>query len=95
MGKGAEKITKFLDFFFICYVCCMEWISIIQVIIAILLSVSILLQNRGSGLGSAFGGGGSASYYAKRGMEKLLVRSATVLAVLFVIVSIANVALGV
>lgn len=44
--------------------------NIVQIIIAVLLTVAILLQQRGTGLGGAFGGEGGV-YYKKRGLEKL------------------------
>ena len=47
----------------------MTVIKIAQVIVSILLIVAILLQNRGTGLGSAFGGSGGV-YLTKRGLEK-------------------------
>ncbi len=46
-------------------------LPIIQIIIAILLMVAILLQNRGSGLSNIFGGSGNI-YRTKRGLEKKL-----------------------
>jgi len=49
----------------------MQMLDIIQIVIAILLIITILLQNRGSGLGSAFGGEGNI-YMAKRGAEKFV-----------------------
>jgi len=58
------------------------WIKIAQVIVSILLIVAILLQNRGTGLGSAFGGSGGV-YLTKRGLEKKLFIATIVLAVLF------------
>lgn len=58
-------------------------ISIGQIIISVLLMIAILLQQRGSGIGGAFGGGG-ASYYTKRGMEKILFISTIILGILFV-----------
>ena len=60
----------------------MNWIKIAQVVISILLIVAILLQNRGAGLGSAFGGSGGV-YLTKRGLEKKLFIVTIILAVLF------------
>jgi len=60
----------------------MNWIKIAQVVVSILLIVAILLQNRGAGLGSAFGGSGGV-YLTKRGLEKKLFIATIVLAVLF------------
>lgn len=57
-------------------------IQISQIVIAVLLTTSILLQNRGTGLSGVFGGGGGV-YRTKRGVEKMLFRTTIVLAVLF------------
>ena len=53
-----------------------------QILIAILMIVFILLQQRGSGLGAAFGGEGNV-YMTKRGAEKTIFYLTIVLAVLF------------
>lgn len=60
----------------------MQILDIIQVVIATLLIITILLQNRGSGLGSAFGGEGNI-YMAKRGAEKFIFWASILLAVAF------------
>jgi preprotein translocase subunit SecG len=60
----------------------MNWIKIAQVVVSVLLIVAILLQNRGAGLGSAFGGSGGV-YLTKRGLEKKLFIITIILAVLF------------
>jgi preprotein translocase subunit SecG len=57
-------------------------ISIIEVIVAILLMVAILMQNRGTGMGAVFGGEGNV-YKTKRGAEKFLFWATIVLSVLF------------
>jgi protein translocase SecG subunit len=67
-------------------------LNIIQIIIATLLTVSILLQHRGTGLGGAFGGEGNV-YRSRRGAEKFLYFSTIVLAVIFVALAIANILL--
>ena len=58
-------------------------LSVIIVISSIMLIIAILLQNQGSGLGSAFGGE-SNFYRTKRGAEKLLFYTTIVLAIIFV-----------
>ncbi len=65
-------------------------LSIIQLIAAILLIISVLLQNRGTGLGAAFGGEGNV-YRTKRGMESFLFKATIFLAVIFLVVSLLNV----
>ncbi len=62
-------------------------LPIIQVILSVLLVMAVLLQNRGGGLGSAFGGGG-ASYHTKRGFERTLFIATIVLGILFVLSTI-------
>lgn len=57
-------------------------LSTIQLISALLLIVSILMQQRGTGLSSTFGGEGNV-YRTKRGMEKALFFASIVLAMLF------------
>lgn len=67
----------------------LQIINITELIIAVLLTISILLQNRGAGLSSTFGGD-FGGYYSKRGFEKFLVRFSIVLAILFIGLAIAN-----
>jgi protein translocase SecG subunit len=71
----------------------MRGLLIAQAVIAVFLALSILLQNRGSGLGSAFGGD-FGGYYTKRGFERFLVYATIVLAVLFFAVAAVNVRLS-
>ena len=66
-----------------------EFLPIIQIIIATLLIGAILLQARGSGLSSVFGGE-STFYHTRRGIEKFIFWATIVLAILFVAVSIAS-----
>lgn len=60
----------------------MKFLDIIQVIVSVLLIVSILLQNRGGGLSSLFGGQSSV-FQVKRGAEKFIFISTIVLSVIF------------
>lgn len=50
------------------------------------LIASVLMQSRGSGLGSTFGGGDSSVYRSRRGVEARLYQFTIALSVLFVIV---------
>jgi len=65
---------------------------IVQIIISAFLVVAIILQNRGGGLGSIFGGE-SAVYRSKRGVEKLLHYATIGLAVVFSVLSLSSVLL--
>lgn len=62
-------------------------IKISQVVVAVLLMVAILLQNRGAGLGNVFGGSGGV-YLTKRGLEKKLFIATIVLAAIFILLSL-------
>lgn len=68
----------------------MRSLLIAQAVISVLLVASILLQNRGSGLGSAFGSD-FGGYYTKRGIEKFLLYATVALGTLFLIVAALNV----
>jgi preprotein translocase subunit SecG len=65
-------------------------IDVIQIISAIALMIVIILQNRGSGLGSAFGGEGNV-YRTRRSFEKVLFQLTIVLAVVFFVTAFANI----
>lgn len=62
-------------------------LKIAQIIIAFILIIVILLQGRGSGLGSAFGGS-SATFTTKRGSEKKLHNLTIIFSILFFLVSL-------
>lgn len=66
-------------------------IIIAQIIISVLLIAAILLQNRGAGLGSVFGGSGGI-YRTKRGLEKMLFTGTIILVILFVAIGVINLA---
>lgn len=58
----------------------------IQIALSILLVAAILLQQRGSSLGGAFGGDNfSSTFNKRRGAEKILFQATIVLGVLFAI----------
>jgi protein translocase SecG subunit len=57
-------------------------LTIVQIAVSVLLAASILLQNRGAGLGSTFGGD-FGGYYTKRGFEKFLFSATIILGILF------------
>ena len=62
-------------------------LQIIQVILSIALIIVIILQARGQGLGSLFGGGdtGMGITKTRRGLERTLFQITIVLAALFLI----------
>ena len=64
-----------------------------QMGLAFLLVVGVLLQQRGSGLSSTFGGAG-VGYSTKRGAEKVIFYFTIIIAILFIATSILAVRLG-
>lgn len=62
----------------------------LQILISVLLIAAIVIQAKGAGLGSAWGGTGEF-YRSKRGVEKILFIATIVLAVLFFLTSIASI----
>jgi len=69
-----------------------NFLNYAQTITAVLLIIFILLQQRGSGLGTAFGGEGNI-YLTKRGAEKTIFILTIILAVLFLGLGILRIAL--
>ena len=62
-----------------------------EITLALLLIIGIVLQRRGATLGGAFGGDNFAStFYKRRGAEKFLFNATIAIAVLLVLVAIAN-----
>ena len=68
-------------------------LTVFQLIIAILLIATILIQAKGTGLGSAWGGGGEF-YRSKRGVEKFLFVATITLGFLFILSGITNLIIG-
>ena len=54
-----------------------------EIILSLLLIIGVVLQQRGAGLGGAFGGDNFAStFYKRRGAEKFLFNATIVIAIL-------------
>ena len=65
-------------------------LTFVQVSSALIMILSILLQQRGTGLGSSFGGT-SNIYRTKRGIEQILLWVTVVTAVIFALTSLLTV----
>ncbi len=65
------------------------YLAVGQIIVSIGLIASVLLQARGTGLSSAFGGD-SAVYRSRRGVERRLWQFTIILAILFAVFSLAS-----
>ncbi len=69
-------------------------IRIVQIILCVAVIVFILLQARGAGLGSAFGGSSTGSVFkTRRGVERLIFNITIVFVVLFCLISILSAAI--
>jgi len=67
-----------------------DFLSICQILVAVLLIVFILLQQRGTALGSAFGSEGSF-YSTQRGLQKKLFLATWVLLVVFIVLALSGI----
>ena len=61
-----------------------------QIGVAVLLVACILLQQRGTALGSSFGGGESTFFAPRRGIQQKLYVATIVLGILFIGLSLSN-----
>ena len=70
-------------------------LKIIQILVAIALIILVLLQQRGTALGSSFGGGdsGGSFYSTRRGVQKKIYWATIILAIAFIVLSLINLAI--
>jgi len=66
-----------------------EYLPLAQIVISILLVVLILLQQRGTALGSSFGGEGGF-YATRRGIQQKIFIATIVCAALFIALALLN-----
>lgn len=66
-----------------------QYLFIAQSIVAVLLTISILLQQRGSSLGSGFGGS-KEFHVSRRGAEKNIFWATVVFGTIFVVLALLN-----
>ena len=69
----------------------MTLLNVAQIVMAVMLILTILVQLRGGGLGGIFGGQDDTSFRTRRGIEQTLFRFTVLLVVVFVVVSILSV----
>ena len=65
------------------------YLTYAQIAVAVLLMIGILLQQRGGGLSSTFGGS-QMEFSSRRGAEKIIFYATVVLAVAFLALSVAR-----
>ncbi|MBI1838799.1 MAG: preprotein translocase subunit SecG [Candidatus Colwellbacteria bacterium] len=67
----------------------MQYLTIAQILVSVLLIGLILIQDRSSGVSGVFGGGESGGFYQKRrGAERLIFAGTIALSVLFAAISV-------
>lgn len=68
-----------------------QFLLIAQILVSVLLVICVVLQQRGTALGSAFGGaGGGESYSSRRGLQKNIFYATIVLTIIFAVLGIVN-----
>lgn len=68
------------------------YFQVAQIVVAVSLIIAILLQARGAGLGSVFGGTGTV-FKTRRGVEQLLFRGTVLLVIIFAVLSFVTAAI--
>lgn len=69
-----------------------QTLNIIQIVVAVILIIVVLVQQRGTSLGGAFGGRGDV-YASRRGLEKTLFILTIILGIIFVGLAVTNIVL--
>lgn len=67
------------------------YLNIVQIILSSALIALTVLQGKGAGLGSLFGGSSGTSYRTRRGVEKTVFNLTIILSVAFFLSSLLNV----
>lgn len=63
---------------------------VLQIAIPMLLIACILVQQKGTALGSSFGGEAGGFYIKKRGLEKKIFLAAIIFSALFIVIALLN-----
>ena len=66
-----------------------SFLLILNIVLSVLIIIFILVQGKGAGLGSAWGGGGEM-FQTRRGMEKITLWLAMIFIIMFFAVSLIN-----
>lgn len=66
-----------------------NFLLILNIVLSVLIIIFILIQGKGAGLGSAWGGGGEM-FQTRRGMEKIILWLTMIFIIIFFTVSLIN-----
>jgi len=64
-------------------------VLILNIVVSLIIIGLILMQGKGAGLGSAWGGGGEM-FQTRRGVEKIVLKATVAAIVIFFIISVYN-----
>ncbi|OGZ27282.1 MAG: preprotein translocase subunit SecG [Candidatus Nealsonbacteria bacterium RIFOXYB1_FULL_40_15] len=64
--------------------------QISQIVVSVLLIAFVLLQQRGTALGSSFGGEGGGFYSTRRGIQQKIYWATIISAIIFIILAVSN-----
>lgn len=68
-----------------------QYLPYAQIVVAVVLIVLVLLQQRGTALGSAFGQEGGGGFYStRRGLQKKLLWATIIFGILFIVLALLN-----
>ncbi len=67
-----------------------KFLPIAQIVVTLLLITFVLLQQRGTALGSSFGGEGGGFYATRRGIQKKIFWATIVCGILFIAFALLN-----
>lgn len=68
-------------------------LTIAQIVVSLILITLVLLQERSAGMSGIFGGDGGGIYQTRRGLERIAFGSTIVFAIIFAVISIAQLVL--
>jgi len=66
-----------------------NFLLVLNILLSVFIVVFILIQGKGAGLGSAWGGGGEM-FQTRRGMEKVILWLTTIFIIVFFTISLIN-----
>lgn len=67
------------------------YLNLAQIVVAIALIILIMLQTKGSSLGSVFGGSDTSIHKTRRGLEKTVFNATIGLSIVFFLLALLNV----
>ncbi len=70
------------------------YLYLVQIILAVVISILVLVQAKNAGMGNVFGGSDMGVYKTRRGVEKTLFNATIVTGILFLLLSLITVTIN-